>query len=222
VLQEGTFTTLSDRLTVYVRSRDTSGELTGLLVQDERDKEKPVTIVAERGTFVETGNGTRMVMLNGNRQQFNRATGKLSFLSFEKYTLDLDELRDAPVSRMREPQEKYLHELWLEPTPDNSYRVERHQRLIQPLTVPAFVAIPLVCVLLGEFNRRGQTRRVLLAVVLAFAFQALDLGFKNAASRLPAMIPIMYANVLLPVALAAWLLLRDHLGTPMHRALAAR
>jgi lipopolysaccharide export system permease protein len=223
VLQEGTFTTLSDRLTVYIRGREPNGELTGLLIQDERDKEKPVTIVAERGTFVETGNGTRMVMLNGNRQQFNRVTGKLSLLSFEKYTLDLDDLRDTPVSRTREPQEKYLHELWLEPAPDNSYRVERHQRILQPLSVPAFVVIPLVCILTGEFNRRGQTRRVLLAVALAFAFQALDVGLKNAASRIPAVIPAMYVNVLGPVVLGTWLLLRDQLGTAFRRpAMAAR
>src|ERR1700757_4167461 len=37
VLQEGTFTTISDNLTVYVRGRDTNGEMTGFLVQDERD-----------------------------------------------------------------------------------------------------------------------------------------------------------------------------------------
>src|SRR4051794_6380287 len=152
ILQEGTFTTVSERLTVYVRARDENRELLGLLVQDERDKDKPVTIIAERGAIVDTGSGPRIVMLTGNRQQFDRATGRLSLLTFEQYTLDLGELRDAPVGRSREPQERYLHELWLTPPADNAFLVERHTRVTQPLTALAFVAIPLACLLSGEFN----------------------------------------------------------------------
>src|SRR6185437_12488297 len=83
VLQEGTFTNISENLTVYVRSRDSNGELSGFVVQDERDREKPVTIVAERGTFVPGTNGSRVLLINGNRQQFDRTTGKLSVLSFD-------------------------------------------------------------------------------------------------------------------------------------------
>jgi len=122
VLQEGTFTNISEKLTVYLRARDKNGELTGLVVQDERDRMKPVTIIAERGAFVGDESGSRVFMVNGNRQQLDRATGKLSVLSFEKYTLDLAELRDAPGARSREPQERYLHELWF----DEETLADRH------------------------------------------------------------------------------------------------
>lgn len=222
VLQEGTFTTISERLTVYVRGRDANRELLGLLVQDERDKDKPVTIVAERGMFVDTDSGPRIVMLSGNRQQFNRTTGKFSLLTFEQYTLDLGELRDAPVGRSREPQERYLHELWLAPPPDIAFLVERHTRLVQPLTALVFAAIPLGCLLSGEFNRRGQTRRVLLAVLVAFVFQATDLAFKNVASRVPAAIPMMYLNVLAFGGCCAWVLLARNRMPMLRRPLPAR
>src|SRR5471032_1141435 len=72
VVQEGTFTTISDNLTVYMRGRDANGEMTGFLVQDERNNSKPVTIVAERGAFVETETGSRVFLVHGNRQQFDR------------------------------------------------------------------------------------------------------------------------------------------------------
>jgi lipopolysaccharide export system permease protein len=136
VLQEGTFTTISDNLTVYVRGRDTNGEMTGFLVQDERDPDKPVTIIAERGAFVETAAGSRVFLVNGNRQQMDRSTGKLSVLTFEKYTLDLSDARDATAGRVREPQERYLGELFFpresgnNPAFRNSLRLEGHQRLI--------------------------------------------------------------------------------------------
>jgi lipopolysaccharide export system permease protein len=215
VLQDGTFSTLSDRITVYVRGRDANGELTGLLVQDERDRTRPVTIIAERGAMVGEGDGSRVFMVNGTRQQYDRASGRLSVLSFEKYTLDLAELRDAPTGRSREPQERALWDLWFDPatyadpTFGSGMQTEAHRRLVQPLTAFALGALPLAFLLSGEFNRRGQTRRVLLAVLFGFLFIAADLGIQNLAGRVPAAIPMMYANVLAPVLAALWLLLRD-------------
>src|SRR6266581_4853900 len=89
LIQEGTFTTISDKLTIYVRSRDDRGEVTGLLINDSRNPQRHVTIVAERGAFVDSPAGSRIVMVNGNRQQFDAETRKLSLLTFDSYTLDL-------------------------------------------------------------------------------------------------------------------------------------
>jgi lipopolysaccharide export system permease protein len=213
VLQEGTFTTISENLTVFVRSREANGELTGFLVQDERDRAKPVTIVAERGAFVSSDEGSRVFLVNGNRQQLDRATGKLSVLTFAKYTLDLGDQRDGLGARTREPQERYLGELLF---PDEvgdkafyrSLKLEAHLRLLTPLTAFSFAAIALIALLYGEFNRRGQMRRILVAVALAIAFEIADLGLRNLAARMPAAIVLMYLNILLPVALGALLLYR--------------
>src|SRR6476659_3494563 len=101
LIQEGTFTTISDKLTIYIRNRDERGEVVGLLISDSRDPQKPVTILAERGVFVDSPTGARIVMVNGNRQQFDPESRKLSLLTFESYTLDLEAWRDAPVVRFR-------------------------------------------------------------------------------------------------------------------------
>src|SRR6201984_3931501 len=73
LLQEGTFTTISDKLTIYIRSRDERGEVTGLLISDSRDPQKPVTILAERGVFVDSPTGARICLVNGNSQQYEPA-----------------------------------------------------------------------------------------------------------------------------------------------------
>ena len=82
-------------------------------------------------------------------------------------------------------------------------------RLLDPLTALAFAAIPVACLLTGEFNRRGQTRRVLLAIVLALAFEVLDLGLKNLAGRTSIALPFLYLNVMAPIWATVWLLWRD-------------
>ena len=116
LIQEGTFTTISDKLTIYIRSRDERGEVVGLLINDNREPHRPVTILAERGLFADTPAGSRIVMVNGNRQQFDPETRKLSLLTFDRYTLDLDSLHDAPIVRFREAQERFLDELFFPPT----------------------------------------------------------------------------------------------------------
>ena len=213
LLQEGTFNTVSDNVTIYVRSQNNSGDLSGIVIYDRRDRAKPVMIVAERGAFVTTDQGPRLLMANGSRQIYERDNGHLSVLTFDQYTLDLALYREAPGIRNRSAEEMFLGELLTErpgePPPSQDGRlVEFNLRIINPLTALAFAAIPVACLLTGEFNRRGQAMRVMLAVVLAFLFEALDVGFKNLASReLLATVPL-YLNVLAPLAITFWLLTR--------------
>jgi lipopolysaccharide export system permease protein len=213
LLQEGTFTTIADKVTIYIRGRDERGEVVGLLVNDNRDPHRPVTILAERGVFADTSAGSRIVMVNGNRQQFDPETRKLSLLTFDRYTLDLDSLHDAPVVRFRESQERFLGELFFPPPETDpalrlSFIVEAHQRILIPLSALSFSLIPLACLLPGEFNRRGQLKRALLAIVIAFLFELLDIGVNDLASRSAAAIPLMYVTDLLPVILGLGMLMR--------------
>ncbi len=227
LLQEGTFTTISNKLTIYIAGRDESGQVTGLLINDDRDPQQPVTILAERGAFADDAHGSRIVMVNGSRQRYDRATGKLSVLTFDRYTLDLNMLRDAPGVRFRDAQERFLGDLfWPPPGLDaatrKSFVIEGQERLIVPLSVFSFVMIPLACLLPGEINRRGQLRRVLLAVGLAFVFQAFDLGVRNLASRDVGMLPVMYLIDLLPLALGTAILLFGGIKLDLWRLARAR
>jgi lipopolysaccharide export system permease protein len=221
LLQEGSFTTISDKLTIYIGGRDERGEVRGILIDDERDKDRPVTIIADRGAFSSVGGGSRLVMVHGNRQELDPKTGKLSLLTFDRYTLDLDSMRDAPVVRFREPQERFLGELLfppagLDPGLRYTFIVEAHQRFAIPLSVFGFAIIPLACLLPGQMNRRGQLKRVVLAVGLAFIYQSVAIGVQNMASRYEIAIPLMYLTDLLPVVLGFGILMsgRIRLGLP--------
>jgi lipopolysaccharide export system permease protein len=211
LLLEGAFNTISDSVTIYVRARDAQGDLSGIVIYDSRDRAKPMTMVAEHGAFVETEQGPRLLMVNGSRQTYDRATGHLSILTFDQYTLDLDKYREGAGIRDRQPEELYLPELFVgrpneSPLARQARLVELNFRLINPLSALALAAIPLVCLLTGEFSRRGQLLRVLQAVAFAFVFEALDVGFKNMAIRNSAAIVLLYLNVLAPLLVAGWLL----------------
>jgi lipopolysaccharide export system permease protein len=222
LIQEGTFTTISDKLTIYIRSRDERGEVVGLLINDNREPHRPVTILAERGLFADTPAGSRIVMVNGNRQQFDPETGKLSLLTFDRYTLDLDSLHDAPIVRFREAQERFLDELFfpaadIDPALRLGFIIEAHQRILIPLSALSFSVIPLACLLPGEFNRRGQLKRALLAIVLAFLFELLGIGVNDLASRAADAIPLMYTTGLLPFVLGLGILMRGNVRLGFRR-----
>ncbi len=217
LIQDGVFNNLSDRLTIYVKNRDSAGDLTSLLIYDTRDPEKPVTVFAERGAFADTPEGPRILMVNGTRQIRDRTTGRLSVLTFEKYTLDLAALSDAPGIRERQPEERSFTEL-LRPDDTgqltNQSIVELNMRIARPLAALTMAALPVACLLTGEFNRRGQSRRVLIAVLAAFLFELLDVALENLAGRTGIAVFLLYLNLLLPLLFSLWLLWRDDLRAP--------
>jgi lipopolysaccharide export system permease protein len=95
-----------------------------------------------------------------------------------------------------------------------SFLVEANQRITIPLTAFSFAMIPLACLLPGEFNRRGQLRRVLTALGSALLFQTLDLAVKNLAGRYSMAIVLSYVVDLLPFTLG--------LGIILHRGIRFR
>jgi len=211
LLQEGVFTDIDDAVTVFVEQQQGAGSVSGVMVQDSRNLDKPVTIIAKRGEIISTATGPRIVMSDGNRQELDRATGRISFLFFERYAIDIERRLATEQQRDLSATERFLDELW-NPEPGLSdrlraaYRAEGHQRLASPLYVAGFVMIGLAALLAGDFSRRAPTRRILMAVAAVAAVQALGIGFMNLAGRAPAMTPLIYLNAALPILLAGWLL----------------
>jgi lipopolysaccharide export system permease protein len=221
LLQEGTFNNVVDGVTVYVRERKSDGELLGILVHDERIPDKPVTMMAERGALVHTPNGPRVVMANGNRQAIEKGRDQqLSILYFDQYTLDFDTAVDSGGPRWREARERYINELfWPGNTADDirsraSLRAEGHQRLSSPLLTIAFAMIGLATLLAGEFNRRGQVRRIMWATVAVGVIQVAYLGAFNLSSSAPAFILLLYLIPMIATLGAFYVLLHNPTRRP--------
>lgn len=215
LLKEGTFNTLPDGLTVYLRERQANGEFVGILVHSNRNPDVPVTMMAERGALVSTPRGPRLLLINGNRQEMQRASNKLSLLYFDRYNVDLSGLANVDEQRWREPRERYLHELFGPPRSrsDEAYRskllAEGHQRLVAPVFCIAFALIGLAGLLTGEFSRRGQMPRMFAAAAAVVVFQALSLTLANIIVKTPVLTPLLYINAVLAVLAAGYVLFRE-------------
>ncbi len=198
-LQEGVFNPVVDGITVFIHKRGNNGELFGIIVHDERKPEKPVTVMAEKGAIVASEKGPRVLMINGNRQEVAADDGRLSLLYFERYTFDLSTLNKADIDLWREPRERFLSELFFPSEQADQLfqyrklRMEGIFRLSSPLLYLAFASIALAMLLGGEFNRRGQFKRIFFAVCAVLIVQVSVLGLKSLGEKIPQTESAMYA-----------------------------
>jgi lipopolysaccharide export system permease protein len=223
VLREGMFNAVDEGITVYVRARDSEGELYGIFIQDSREPEKPVTAMAERGALVMTAEGARVLMVNGTRQELDRDTGQLSTLVFARYTMDLGVIGEAAESRIREPAERDLPALFAEPQNDfdlhyrKEMRAEGHARIAAPIYALTFPMIGLALLFAGEFSRRARIWRLAVAGLLVVAVKMGEIGWQSLAKTEAMAIPMLYANALVPLAIASWFVLVQRARRPRRR-----
>jgi len=212
LIQEGRFNNFGDNLTIYVRER-VGDELRGVLVQDNRDPAKTTTMMAERGTVSSSDTGQRVLMGRGNRQERDRKTGKISTLYFERYSFDFA-LGKRRKRVYLQPNERFLGQLL---SPGNSdherqYRTkliaEGHNRLIAPLYALALPLLGLITMLAGQFNKRGQVVRIVIGLGIAGGMEAAAIGLYSASAKLNILIPLAYANAIVPILACLILLAR--------------
>jgi lipopolysaccharide export system permease protein len=208
LLQEGSFNTLPARVTIFVRERQGAGVLRGILVHDGRDPDEPVTYMAHEGRLLSTDSGPRLVLLEGNRQQINRTNGSISFLQFEKQTIDINVASGvAPTGRKRKPEEMFLWELFDPELRRDEfygpiyarYRAEGHSRIASPMLSLGFVMMALAVLLSGDFSRRGQNMRIFAAVLLIVLTYGISIASFNMSSDDIELTPAMYAAVAVPI-----------------------
>lgn len=215
LVQEGVFSNPVDGLTVFVRERDADGKLHGILVHDNRQPNKSITMMAESGRLVETPSGPRFLLENGNRQEMT--DGRLSFLNFESYTLDISFYTNSMNTRKPDVQELFLPELLgfhdesdLTDAEIVKRRAEAHQRIIWPAYSLALSMLAVATLFSGQFNRRGQWQRIAIAVTAATFILFSAVGIRGTMAVKPSMVPIAYLNLLLPLLITGWML-SDHI-----------
>ena len=215
LLREGAFNVISDDVTVYLRKRTNDGQLRGILVHDVRKKDKPSTIMAERGAVIDSDGYARVVMFDGNRQEIDKNTKNLSILYFDKYVFDLESKKNDGGIRYREARERMPLELLnikkeklMNKKDHGKFIVEGHNRFISPLSALAFTLVGLACMISGNITRRGQTRRIVAAVAIVVLLQAAAMGLQNLSARELRWVPLMYVNAILPILIAYWYMLR--------------
>lgn len=211
IFREGIFNEAGSHLMVYIKERDSKGRLHGLVIHDSRDDTKPAaTVIARSGVLVSTKSGQQVLVYDGSRQEIDPKNGVMRRLDFDQYTIDIPQQEKVEKERWQEPDERTTSALISgigdKTTESNSnrrqLRVELQKRFLLPFLIPGFALIGLSLLLIGNHDRRGQNRKVLMAVSSVVLLEILFLGSYNLAKQSSAGFPLMLVTVLIPYVVA--------------------
>ena len=218
IFREGVFNEAGSRLMVYIRDRSSDGRLNGLIIHDSRDTTKPAsTVIARSGVLVSTATGQQVLVYDGSRQEVDSKTDVMRRLDFDQYTIDLPEAEKSQDKRWIEPEERTTGELISSMNDKENetrsarreLRVELQKRFLLPFLIPGFTLIGLSFLLIGNHERRGQNKRILIAISLIILLQILFLTSYNLAKQSPSGFSLMLLTVLLPFLGVAFTFYKD-------------
>ena len=227
LLNAGEFETPAKGLTVFIHQIGSNGQISGILVHDSRDTARPITYIAQRGVLAQTPGGNRLIMYDGTVEYSVSGGAKLSVLTFNNYSYDLDQFAGPARFTVRRTQERYLGELLDPPEKEGvtpairtAWLAEAHSRLSQPLYCLAFAMIALAAILRGRRQRGAMAIRLTGASLAAAGLRMAGYGMTGLASSHPALFALFY---LIPLSGAgmALLVLMGFGPPPSHRAAAA-
>ncbi len=195
LIQEGEFNQITDGLTIYVKSSK-DNILSDIFINDERQKKRVRTILAEKGVVSAVNNNISVALLNGNIQE--KIQDKYTFGTFEKYTADLGVIAKNTV-RAKRPTELGLWELinakklgYANDTTYPKYMLELHNRLIQPIYNILFTLIALLAIFKSPLNKRSNSKNMLFAVAGMSLLQMLYITMLRVIRVNPNFYPVMY------------------------------
>jgi lipopolysaccharide export system permease protein len=213
LLNAGEFETPAKGLTVFIRQMGNSGQISGILVHDNRDAARPITYIAQRGVLAQTAAGSRLIMYDGTVEESAAAGAQLSVLTFKNYSFDLDQFAGPTRITARKTNERYLGELLDPPekqgiTPQirAAWQAEAHSRLSQPLYCLAFAMIALAAILRGRRQRGALAMRLTGASLAAAGLRIAGYGVAGPAASHPSLFVFFYLIPLIGAGLA-WLVL---------------
>jgi lipopolysaccharide export system permease protein len=208
-----TFETLKE-LTIYAKNRDENNQLFGILIHDERQSQYSITITAKNGKIVIEDKSALLYMQEGTVQKFNYQNNKSEILNFDEYVFNLTEDKKINKSLHWKAKERYLSELFypedgIEKIDIGKFRVEIYQRFTYPLLPIVFVIISLGFILRGDFKRRGNSKNIILTILVSSLFLATTTAIYELIVSNPNFIILLFLNFFVFIGFGINLLIQN-------------
>jgi len=182
ILQPGRFAQLDQNLTIRIRERRPGGLLAGVFVDDRRDPNERVSIVADHGTVLKNEGGSFLILEDGNLERFEVGKRDPAMVAFGRYAFDMSKFSNHDHDVALGIRERYLWEL-LYPQEDDpiyvqlpgQFRAELHDRFMSPIYPFAFAALTFA--FLGTPRTTRQSRNFSIGGSILAVFGLRMIGF---------------------------------------------
>ena len=186
ILKEKKFISPIDTLTIFLQERD-GNKISGLLIHDFKNADKPQTYIAETGEFISNLNNKFLRLYNGNIQIFEKDSNKISEIEFESYDLDLmpyNQSEDTHIYSDEILTSKLINNLSGKKTSEfNSYEKEQYaelnSRIINPLYLFCYALLPLIIIKISRKPDDSWFLPIAAIAMIAIFIQIIQITFSN-------------------------------------------
>ena len=221
IVQPGRFTSIQNGVTIHIRERSHNGRLLGIFLDDQRNPNERITVLAEFGDLLDNDNGTFLVLQTGIVQRHELKERDPKMVAFDRYAFDLSQFAGGPQAVKYSIRERYLWQL-LFPDPKDpfyieqpgQFRAELHDRLVAPLYPLAFVVIAFAY--LGAPRTTRQSRALsMLGAIGGVALMRL-IGFASTVfgATMPWMLSLQYVAIVIAFAFGLFVIHRGLILEP--------
>src|SRR6266446_3516695 len=185
ILQPGRFAQLDQNLTIRIRERQPGGLLVGIFIDDRRDPKERISIVADHGTVVKSGDGSFLILEDGNMERFE--AGK---------------------------RERYLWEL-LAPAEDDQvykqipgqFRAELHDRFLAPIYPFAFAALTFAFLGAPRTTRQSRNFSIGSSILAVFGLRMAGFACSVMAVKSPLAPIVQYLMLASAIGASLWIVI---------------
>jgi lipopolysaccharide export system permease protein len=171
IVQPGRFRAIEAGVTIHIRERRPNGQLAGIFLDDRRNPNERITVLAEIGELLDNSGGTFLVLQKGIVQRYETGQRDPAMVAFDRYAFDLSQFAGGAQAVKYSIRERYLWQLLFPDPKDQSYieqpgqfRAELHDRLMAPLYPIAFVVIAYAYLGAPRTTRQSRTLSIVGAI----------------------------------------------------------
>jgi lipopolysaccharide export system permease protein len=213
-VQAGIFNNQINGVSIYVRELGKNGDFKGIMIYDQRDRKKIVTLFASEGKLIREKGVLSFYLSNGSGNEVviksdGKSTASVINFAHYKWTLNLKDLIDIE-SRLRSPEELYITELFKKNLSGivraDRLRAEGHHRVIWPLYDMALALVALSFIVPCKNYRMQYHKKLALAVCAGVIVLFLGMGCNSLVLYFPKMFFVPYVYIVVVLLLCNFLL----------------
>jgi lipopolysaccharide export system permease protein len=214
ILKPGRFAQLDQNLTIRIRERQPGGLLVGVFVDDRRDPQERVSIVADHGTVHKTDSGSFLVLEDGNLERFELGKRDPALVKFERYAFDMSKFSSQGSEGPLGIHERYLWEL-LSPAPDDpvykqlpgQFRAELHERFVGPIYPFAFAALTFAFLGTPRTTRQSRNFSIGGSIIAIFGLRMAGFACSVMAAKSSVAPIVQYLMLTLAIGVSLWVII---------------
>jgi lipopolysaccharide export system permease protein len=201
--------------------RKPGGILSGVFIDDRRDPEQRVSIIADHGVVRKNDRGSFMILEDGHLERFEVGKREPVLVAFKSYAFDLSQLSRAPTAVAYNVHERLTPEL-LAPPPEiqqvphdlGEFIEELNDRLFAPLYPLAFALLAFAFLGLARTTRQSRNFAVTIMILVVLVVRISGFALSTIGVNHPIAIVGQYLLLVLVSAVSVLMIMRGIIVDP--------